>query len=554
MTTLAKDFSLLFGTSALEEIVENVKFSKEQEDAANKDPMVLQAVSAEHILQAYLYASREATALLGQDNVLSTDWDRAMSVQFHEFENMRAAALGKLRAHLSQQSTSKNAQATIKGNDVLLEEEQFVEILIKSKGPLGYLVKVNRKYDGLVYHNDIFQDPPSVGDVVDGWVLKVREDGKVDVTLRPPGAVAKISEGVERLLQALEKNGKRLTVGDKSSPTDIYNAVGLSKKVFKEALGHMYKRKMVVFNTARTEVSLQPMDRWETGIVGAKDEPPPSKAKAPAAAAAAAQKVETTGSSSDAKDKAKKARATRKKSLYQGEYRALPKVPLHGAVEGDTLKAEQDLIDLLPKRTEATTQLAKKEVEQRRAGVEATLREDEAHFKSQAQERLAKAKAAKMAKMQVEHQKRVAGLKHEVVDVAEQERRKELLKSTRGLTGNGLKATMERMKALKASKAQALGTAADADTDDPSSAAAPPAPAKALAPPRAQPAGTVRCLLGEAYGGVDSQFSAGSTASEGVPVEGGLGGWVGGRVPSASSEMQDIGGAVTVEVCLCYVS
>lgn len=548
MATLAKDFSLLFGASTLEEVVENVKFSKEQEDAAKKEPMVLQAVSAEHILQAYLHASSEATALLGQDNVLSTDWDREMPVQFHEFENMRAAALGKLRAHLRQQSTSQNAQVTIKGNDVLLEEEQFVEILIKSKGPLGYLVKVNRQYDGLVYHNDIFQDPPSVGDVVDGWVLKVREDGKVDVTLRPPGAVAKISEGVERLLQALEKNGKRLPVGDKSSPTDIYNAVGLSKKVFKEALGHMYKRKMVLFNIARTEVSLQPMDRWETGIVGAKDEPPPSKAKAAAAAAAAAQ-VETTGSSSDTKDKAKKARTTRKKSLYQGEYRALPKVPLPGAVEeeGVTLKAEQDLIDLLPTRTEATTQLAKKEVEQRRAGVEATLREDEAHFKAQAQERLAKAKASRMAKMQVEHQKRVAGLKHEVVDVAEQERRKELLKSTRGLTGNGLKATMERMKALKASKAQARGTIADADTDDaPSSAAAPPAPAKAPAPPCAQPAGTVRGLGLEAYGGVASQVSAG-TGSEGAPVGGG-------RVPSASSEMQDIGGAVTVEVCFCYVS
>jgi hypothetical protein len=131
--------------------------------------------------------------------------------------------------------------------------------------------------------------------------------------------------------------------------------------------------------------------------------------------------------------------------------------------------------------------------------------------------------------------------------VAEQERRKELLKSTRGLTGNGLKATMERMKALKASKAQARGTIADADTDDaPSSAAAPPAPAKAPAPPRAQPAGNVRGLGLEAYGGVVPQISAG-TGSEEAPVGGG-------RVPSASSAMQDIGGAVTVEVCLCYVS
>jgi len=259
---LANDYALLFGAPALEAVIEKVKFSAEQEEAAKADPTILQAVSAGHILQEYMRASAEATEILGHAHVLSADWDRGKCL-FHEFENMRAAALGQLRAHLRQRA-GEAAQQPLQASEVLLEEGQFVDVEIKSKGPLGYLVKVDHKYDGLVYHNDIFQDPPSVGDVTDGWVLKVREDGKVDVTLRPPGAVAKISEGVERLLQALEKNGKRLPVGDKSSPKEIYNAVGLSKKVFKEALGHMYKRKMVVLD--RTQVSLLPMARWETGI------------------------------------------------------------------------------------------------------------------------------------------------------------------------------------------------------------------------------------------------------------------------------------------------
>jgi predicted RNA-binding protein (virulence factor B family) len=40
--------------------------------------------------------------------------------------------------------------------------------------------------------------------------------------------------------------------------------LGLSKKVFKEALGHMYKRKMVALGPE--EVRLQPVELWETGL------------------------------------------------------------------------------------------------------------------------------------------------------------------------------------------------------------------------------------------------------------------------------------------------
>ncbi len=49
----------------------------------------------------------------------------------------------------------------------------------------------------------------------------MRQDGKVDVTLRPPGAAAKISDGVERVMQALEsRKNKSLKLGDKSRYTN----------------------------------------------------------------------------------------------------------------------------------------------------------------------------------------------------------------------------------------------------------------------------------------------------------------------------------------------
>jgi hypothetical protein len=75
--------------------------------------------------------------------------------------------------------------------------------------------------------------------------VQVRADGKVDVTLRPPGAKAKISDGVAKVIQMLRKGDGTLPLGDKSKPQEIYDRLGLSKKVFKEALGHLYKMHMV---------------------------------------------------------------------------------------------------------------------------------------------------------------------------------------------------------------------------------------------------------------------------------------------------------------------
>ena len=76
----------------------------------------------------------------------------------------------------------------------------------------------------------------------------------------------------------MEANKNCLELGDKSSPKDIHRALGLSKKVFKEALGHMYKRRMVALEAHRVE--LLPMEQWDTGIVASADESKALKAEA----------------------------------------------------------------------------------------------------------------------------------------------------------------------------------------------------------------------------------------------------------------------------------
>ena len=53
--------------------------------------------------------------------------------------------------------------------------------------PLGYNVMVNGDQEGLIYHSEVFDDQPlTPGALLEAWVLKVRDDGKVDVSLRQP--------------------------------------------------------------------------------------------------------------------------------------------------------------------------------------------------------------------------------------------------------------------------------------------------------------------------------------------------------------------------------
>ena len=80
-------------------------------------------------------------------------------------------------------------------------------------------------------------------------------EGKYDVFLRPPSAEGKNRDAAALILAELERRGGKLDVGDKSSPEEISAALpGLSKSVFKNAVGNLYRAKKVV--PGRHEVRL----------------------------------------------------------------------------------------------------------------------------------------------------------------------------------------------------------------------------------------------------------------------------------------------------------
>ena len=133
-----------------------------------------------------------------------------------------------------------------------LKEGDKVEILLKVQTPLGYSVLINETYDGLLYNNEIFNDVEEGFRTV-AYVKKVREDGKIDVSLRPQGFRNVIDADTQFILDKLEDKGF-LLLTDKSSPEAIKFRLQMSKKAFKRAVGNLYKQKKIKILEDRIEL------------------------------------------------------------------------------------------------------------------------------------------------------------------------------------------------------------------------------------------------------------------------------------------------------------
>lgn len=121
---------------------------------------------------------------------------------------------------------------------------QAVELIIKIQTDLGYKAIVNGTHWGVLYHNEVFKVLEKDLTVV-GYIKKVRDDGKIDLTLYKTGHQGG-DEVVPKILAMLLEHNGFLPVSDKSSPEEIYQEFGVSKKKFKIALSGLYKDRMIV--------------------------------------------------------------------------------------------------------------------------------------------------------------------------------------------------------------------------------------------------------------------------------------------------------------------
>lgn len=122
---------------------------------------------------------------------------------------------------------------------------QPVSLLIAEITDLGIKAIVNHTHWGLLYKNEVFK-PLKKGQRIDGYIKHIREDDRrIDLSLYPLG-YAKVEGITDRILHKLQQNQAFLPLSDKSSPEEIYAHFGVSKKVFKQAIGALYKQRLII--------------------------------------------------------------------------------------------------------------------------------------------------------------------------------------------------------------------------------------------------------------------------------------------------------------------
>ncbi len=128
-----------------------------------------------------------------------------------------------------------------------MEEGAKVELIIGKESPLGFAVLIDETEEGLLYKNEIFQEVAEGMHLI-GYVKKVREDGKIDVSLSPQGFKKNIESLTAAVLRKLERSNGVLALSDKSSPEAIKKELQMSKKNFKKAIGALYKQRKISIN------------------------------------------------------------------------------------------------------------------------------------------------------------------------------------------------------------------------------------------------------------------------------------------------------------------
>ncbi|GAB6190389.1 CvfB family protein [Desulfocastanea catecholica] len=123
-------------------------------------------------------------------------------------------------------------------------EGEEVDLLVFARTDLGYSAVVNSCHSGMIYENEVFQKLV-IGQRLQGYVKKIREDRKIDLRLQQTG-YRQIDTISQTILDTLKDRGGLVAVTDKSPPEEIYALFGVSKKVFKKAIGGLYKKRRII--------------------------------------------------------------------------------------------------------------------------------------------------------------------------------------------------------------------------------------------------------------------------------------------------------------------
>ncbi len=133
----------------------------------------------------------------------------------------------------------------LQNKTLTVHEGEAVEVIIMKKTDLGYSVIVNQQHEGLIFESEIFTTL-NIGDKLKAYVKQIRDDNKLDISLQPSGFENFNDPNCEKIMDQLIEHNRFLPLSDKSTPEEIYEVLGMSKKAFKKAIGTLYKQRKII--------------------------------------------------------------------------------------------------------------------------------------------------------------------------------------------------------------------------------------------------------------------------------------------------------------------
>ncbi len=146
---------------------------------------------------------------------------------------------GRLAATMRVYDYLKNAEGYVKDSAVS-------GTVIEINPDYGVYVAVDNLYYGMIPKSEVFGHL-SVGDIVYGRVSKVRDDGKLSISLKQK-AYIQMDEDASIIYEEIKKNGGKLPFTDKASPEIIKQRFDMSKNAFKRAVGRLLKEGKIIIN------------------------------------------------------------------------------------------------------------------------------------------------------------------------------------------------------------------------------------------------------------------------------------------------------------------
>ena len=128
----------------------------------------------------------------------------------------------------------------LKQNSPYKKEDKVEGVVYEISDNFGAFVAVDNQFSGLIPKKEFFGNL-KVGDRITARVVAVKEDGKLDLSIREK-ALTQIMIDADKVLEVIDSFDGVLPFNDKANPEVIRRELQMSKNEFKKAVGHLLKK------------------------------------------------------------------------------------------------------------------------------------------------------------------------------------------------------------------------------------------------------------------------------------------------------------------------